>query len=173
MNFCSYILYAVFFALSVFWSRQYEKSKNISLKKKMLFCILIASPIFILQGFRYGVGTDYFSYLNLYKGFNNGNELFISWYHTEPFFIILCKIAYFILNGNNIGYFIIDAILMNVILFLTFDYYIDEISLPLMYFFYYMFCLPYFFNVERQGLAVVIVWYATKYVHEKKFFRFL
>lgn len=172
--FDSYILYIVVFLISIFWSWQYDvkKEKIISTKTKILYCVLITLPIVILQGFRYDVGTDYFSYFSLYKGFNEGNKVYLSWYRTEPLFIFLCRITYFVLCGNSIGLFIIDAILINVILFFTFDYYKDEINLPLMYFFYYMLCFPYFLNTERQGLAVIIVWFATKYVHEKKPIKF-
>lgn len=161
------------FLSSILWSRHYEKKRIISSGKKAFYCILIILPIVLIQGFRYDVGTDYFSYQALYRGFNEGNQLFLSWYASEPLFIVLCKVSYFVLNGSSIGFFVIDAILMNVVLFITFDYYKNEISLPLIYFFYYMLCLPYFLNVERQGLAVVIVWFATRYVHEKKFLKFL
>lgn len=173
--FDSYILYIVVFLISILGSWQYDvkKMKIISLKTKILYCVLIALPIVILQGFRYDVGTDYFSYLSLYKGFNEGNKIYLGWYRTEPLFIILCRISWFILHGNSVGLFAVDAILMNVILFFTFDYYKNDINLPLMYFFYYMLCFPYFLNAERQGLATIIVWYATKYVHEKKTIKFL
>lgn len=174
-NFDSYILYIVFFSISIYWSRQYDIKKQsvISQRTKLLYGVLITLPIIILQGLRYDVGTDYFNYLSLYKGFSQGNKVFLKWYQSEPLFILLCRILYATTQGSNIAFFLFNAILMNVLLFLTFDYYKDQVNLPMMYFFYYMLCFPEFLNLERQGLAVIIIWYATKYIHEKKPGRFL
>ena len=174
-NIDSYILYMFFFLISILGSWQYnrKKYKVISIHAKTLYCILITLPIIILQGLRYAVGTDYFSYLSLYKGFGQGNTIFLSWYQTEPLFVLFCRTIYMITDGHHAAFFLADAILMNILLFLTFDYYKDQINLPIMYFFYYMLCLPYFLNTERQGLAVIITWYATKYLHENKTIKFL
>lgn len=174
-NIDSYILYMFSFLISILGSWQYDMKKNkvISIYAKTLYCILITLPIIILQGLRYAVGTDYFSYLSLYKGFGQENALFLRWYQTEPLFVLFCRIIYKISNGNDAAFFLADAILINFLLFLTLDYYKDQINLPIMYFFYYMLCLPYFLNTERQGLAVIITWYATKYIHENKIIKFL
>lgn len=174
-DFGSYVLYLSFFMISIFWSWKYGQKKNgsVSLKKKVMYCLLITLPIIFIQGFRYDVGTDYMSYSSLYRGFSEGNDTFYAWYANEPLFIFMCRIIYFVTQGGQYSFFIVDAILMNVLLFITFDYYKDQVSLPFMYFFYYLLCFPYFLNIERQGLAVIIVWYATRYVHQKKFFKFL
>ena len=174
-DFGSYVLYVSFFMISIFWSWKYGQKKNgsVSLKKKVMYCLLITLPIIFIQGFRYDVGTDYMSYSSLYRGFSEGNDTFYAWYANEPLFIFMCRIIYFVTQGGQYSFFIVDAILMNVLLFITFDYYKDQVSLPFMYFFYYLLCFPYFLNIERQGLAVIIVWYATRYVHQKKFFKFL
>ena len=173
-DFVSYLLYLVVFAISIFFSRQYDKRKNsiIGWKSKMVYCILITLPVIFLQGFRYDVGTDYLSYASLYRGFSEGNEIFASWYANEPLFTLTCRIVYFISNGNQTAFFLTDAVLMNVLLFFAFDYYKDQVSLPVMYTFYYLLCFPYFLNIERQGLAVIIIWYAMRYVHEKKLLKF-
>lgn len=163
------------FLISTLGSWQYDKKKYkaISIHAKVFYCILIALPIILLQGLRYAVGTDYFSYLSLYKGFGQGNIIFFRWYRTEPLFVLFCRTIYMITDGSDVAFFLADAILMNILLFFTFDYYKDQINLPIIYFFYYMLCLPYFFNTERQGLAVIITWYATKYIHENKTIKFL
>uniref|UniRef100_UPI0040568635 EpsG family protein n=1 Tax=Agathobacter sp. TaxID=2021311 RepID=UPI0040568635 len=169
----SYILYILCFLVSIYWSYKYEQKKNKSLKTKVLFWCLITLPIVFIQGFRYEVGTDYESYLSLYNGFNQGNHVFVSWYINEPLFILLCKVVYIISGGNQVAFFLVDAILINSIIFLIFDYYKEEVSLPIMYLFYYTLCFPYFLNIERQGLAVALIWYSTKYVHEKKPSKFI
>lgn len=173
-NVNSYILYLICFAISIFWSGIYEnKKKNIKKGKKFLYAILIILPVLILQGFRYEVGEDYNSYLILYDGFNSNDSLYISWYAKEPLFIAYDKVLYFITNGYKYSFFIADALIMNILLFLVIDYYGQYANIPIMYLFYYTWCLPYFFNVERQGLATILVWYSMKFVYEKKWKQFL
>lgn len=174
LNLFSYILYVLVFSNSIFWSYVYSKHKNNGYKKneKVLYGFLIIIPVVILQGYRYNVGTDYQSYLSLYNGFSNGNKLFISWYTNEPLFICICKILYNLTGGAKSALFIFDALLMGIFSFLTFDYYKEKASMPIMYLFYYSICLPYFFNTERQGVAVTFLWYATHFIYEKKVIKF-
>ncbi len=170
----SLVTYLLFFAFSLCGSFIYNKDKSrITIFKKIIYFIWIAGPIILLQGFRYNVGSDYESYISLYKGFSEGNALFISWYMNEPLFVYMCKFLYSITKGYLYSYFIVDAFLMNLIVFLTFDYYKQYSDISILYVTYYLLCFPYFLNLERQGLAVVLVWYATKYVHEKKIWKFI
>lgn len=135
--------------------------------------VLTIVPVILLQGLRYNVGTDYQSYLSLYNGFSNNNNLYLSWYESEPLFIYLCKALYSLTFGNQSALFMFDAIVMGIFSFLTFDYYKEKVDMPILYLFYYGTCLPYFFNVERQGVAVVLVWYSMHFAQEKKFIKFL
>ena len=128
-NFSSYCLYVATFTVSVFWAWQYDKRKHIgviSSYEQIIWLILIALPSILLQGFRYGVGTDYYNYAELCEGLCNGNSEYWSWYLSEPIFIWICKIAYFIGNQNKYFFFIVNAVLKDVLLFYIFDYYKDE-----------------------------------------------
>lgn len=174
-NIVSYILYMAFFTNSIFWSHQYSKKAKvkISKKEKIIYCLLITIPIIILQGYRYNVGTDYQSYLELYNGFNEGNKTFISWYMNEPLFIFICKVLYKITFGSESALFVFNALVMEVFVFLTFDYYKEKVNLPILYIFYYATCFPYFLNAERQGVTVAIIWYSIRFAYEKKPIKFL
>lgn len=171
----SYCYYIFTFSFSLIASWIYGKKAKLKLRKinKFLYALLITSPVILLQGFRYKVGTDYLSYASLSQGFAEHNQTYINWYINEPLFIIMSRAAYIIGGNNPYFYFLVDAIIENVILFTIADYYKNEINLPIFYMLYYGLCFPYFLNTERQGLAVLIIWYSLRYVDEGKFIKFL
>ena len=163
------------FALSLGFCALYKKRCNqkrrITAKEKAIYAILIMAPIVLIQGFRYDVGTDYLSYEDLSIGFGNGNKIYYSWYLNEPLFVLLSYASYHI-AGNGHLFFLLDAIIMNCLLFKTFDYYKKNVSITILYAFYYFLCFPYFLNTERQGLASIIVWYSSIYAEQRKFRKF-
>lgn len=167
----SYILYLMFFGISLFWSWQYGSvKKSIKKRERKLYAVLITIPIIFIQGFRYDVGTDFLNYAMIYKEIDEAIKPF----GNEILFASICRIVHRISSGNISAFFLVNAILMNVFLFLTFDYYCDQSSsITVMYFLYYMLCFPFFLNIEREGIAVIIVWYATRYLHEEKLSSFL
>ena len=171
----SYAYYFLTFSFSITASWIYGKKAALNLKKinKFIFALLIILPVIVLQGFRYRVGTDYMSYASLSQKFAESSQSYISWYINEPLFIILSRFSYSISGGNPYFFFLVDAIIQNIILFKIADYYKNEISLPILYTLYYGLCFPYFLNTERQGLAVLIIWYSLRYVDEGKFMKFL
>ncbi len=171
-NMASYVFYFAMFFSSLVWVNQYEKLSIINVIDKIKYWMLITFPIVFMQGFRYDVGTDYMSYVRLVRGFANDNSLFISWYSNEPLFMLIAKLSYWLLE-QEFMFFLIEAILMNLVFFVVADKYREEVSMVRLYIVYYLICVPYFLNAERQGLAVVIVWLSTKYAKEKKFLKFL
>lgn len=171
----SYFYYLFTFLFSITASGLYSKKARLNFGKfnKLIYAILITLPVIILQGFRYSVGTDYFSYATLSQGFAENNPTYYSWYINEPLFLILSRVSYTISGNNPYFYFLVDAIIENIILFKIADYYKNEIDLPILYTLYYGLCFPYFLNAERQGFAVLITWYAMRFVDEGKFKKFL
>lgn len=174
----SYALYFVTFATSICSSMVYEKkdTSRMPFRRKLLYFLAIASPVILLQGLRYDVGTDYFSYAGLSEGLAKGNREYISWYLSEPLFMIYSILSYNIGGGNKYFFFMADAVLMNALLFSIFNQikeYESSISMPAMYFIYYSICFPYFLNAERQGIAVLIVWFAMRYMVDRKPLKFM
>lgn len=45
--------------------------------------------------------------------------------------------------------------------------------MSLAYAVYYLICFPVFFNMERQGIAVLFIWISFRYIREKRIFPFL
>lgn len=173
MNELSSLVYYFFiFGISLVFVRFYECVLNNRKYIRILFFGLICMPLIFLQGFRYGVGTDFYSYEALSKGFWQKNEIYYDWYKTEPLFILLSRYSYFIGGKNKDFYFLSNAIVMNFFYFKILNYYKGKISITRIAFAYYMLCLPYFLNVERQGCAVLMVWFAYTYCEEKKKYKF-
>lgn len=132
-------------------------------------------PVILFQGLRYDVGTDYGSYASISEGIGTGAEGYVNLYRGEPLFGLFMYLCYILSGRDRYFYFFADAVVMNVLLFSAFRFfreYEDGICLPAMYFMYYMLCFPYFLNIERQGMAVIIVWFAMRYVLKRKPARF-
>lgn len=170
----SYLLYICIFAISIFGSRLYQRAAQggASRQTRLLYALVVVVPVIAFQGLRYNVGTDYFSYADLSEGFGLGNATYISWYDNEPLYLLLSKFSYLASGGSKHFVFLVDAILMNILLFFAIRYFGNVASMPVMYFMYYFLCFPYFLNAERQGLAVVIVWLSFQFVLERRPVRF-
>ncbi len=166
-NIISLILYFVFFLISLFWIYVYQKGKY-SKKYELTLQILFTLPIIILQGLRYDVGTDYQSYSELAQKFSENDQVYTNWFINEPIFLYMAKVCYMLFN-SAVGYFFIDSILMNYLLIKLTTPWKHEISLVRFYFMFYLVCLPYFFNAERQGIAVIMVWIAFNCLNNNEY----
>lgn len=177
-NVGSYVLYLGVFATSIYGSWIYSKRdiENMPWYQKLSYFMIIALPVILLQGLRYNVGTDYESYAFISAGLGHNNEAYVNVYKKEPLFLLFSYLSYKISGGNQYFYFLTDAIVMNILLFATFDYfrkYENKLSMPVMYFMYYFLCFPYFLNMERQGMACIIIWFSMRYIFQRKPLRFL
>lgn len=170
----SYWYYIFTFTISILFSGLYGRiaKKNVHISTKVLFAILIILPVVILQGFRYDVGTDYFNYASLSEGFAEGKRIYYQWYIREPLFLQLSKISYNIGGKDPYFFFLLDAVIMNVLLFCIADYYKDQMNLPTFYMLYYSSLFSYFLNIERQGIAVLIILYSFRFIDNNKTIRF-
>ncbi|XOD68508.1 MAG: EpsG family protein [Flavobacteriales bacterium AspAUS03] len=134
-------------------------------KKKFFFYGIVFVLIFI-SGFRYEVGSDYSSYKNAFFIIQNTNKPGVEWgYHY------LNKIFASFQNGFIGVFFTIAffAILSKAIAIFKYSHY--PILVLLLYY------VIYYFNGDsgqiRQNLAMGICLYATQYIFEKRFFKFL
>lgn len=174
-NFSSLLLYFSAFIISIYFVKIYQskivRDQKYSKAIRILIIIGIILPIIIIQGFRYGIGTDYKAYERIFYFAGTHNRVDVN-YMKEPIFRFLCIIVKN-LFGTSTAFFFVDAIIMNVLLFLDIDYYRERVSMSIVYFSYYMLCFSVFLNLERQGLAATIVWYSFRFIEERKFGKFL
>jgi hypothetical protein len=134
----------------------FSKIKEISILSKSL-CFL---TLYIPSAIRYGIGTDYPSYVSIYNDVANNKET-----HGEMGFIFLNRIVH-ILGGNAQYMFAVMAFLTYFILFRCTGKKKFYLIIPVYIMLYYIFS----YSGIRQALSVVIVCYAMNKYDKKKLF---
>ncbi|MFE5324053.1 EpsG family protein, partial [Paenibacillus sp. NPDC056579] len=153
----------VFLASSIMISwAQKSKSSIIGAILLILSCLI---PVFVL-GLRYDVGTDYFSYIDMYNYLSVIDFKLvdiINYTSVEPGYIILNIIADK-LFGNYQAVFFLAALITMLFSFLSIWYYKDKIFLGVTLFIYFIMIFPITFNAVRQSIAVAIIFFAIRYI---------
>lgn len=167
----TYILYyliIIITSLIIFVSDR-VKERNIS---KLFFLIAILIPV-VISGFRYGIGTDYFNYVDIYYILTETGDLL---YHLlnsrlEPGWIILNYLIY--LTFDDVKFiFIISSLLIIVCSFIAVYQNRQYISIPIAIFILLVIILNPSFNLIRLYLAAAIVLLSVKAIINKQFVRF-
>lgn len=135
---------------------------NINILKKMSLSVLI-----LLSGFRFYVGTDYPSYVNMFR-YININNIFN-----------LKEIGYLTINliPKRLGFNVQIVFLLSSLITLLFIYYGIK-NQTNYYFWAWFFYLSFGFymqsmNSVRQSIAVAIFFYAIKYIKNNNLTKFL
>jgi len=135
--------------------------KSLNLKKQYLYYLgstyLFFILIFLISGLRYGVGTDFFSY----------KEIFDLESNIEPIFFLLIKSTKFIGGGYPLFIFIVFSLSFSIKLFSFHKLsYHKGFFLSVMLFcsFYY---IAYEMNAIRQGLSLSLTMLASYYAYKK------
>ncbi len=146
---------------------------SLGLRKKIRFFTWLGLLIPILiSGFRYGVGTDYFNYINI---FNNHIEMDLKAYTdingiAETGYFILEKVSYNLLGDARLV-FLSTALLTITFFYLGMKRY--RLRYPgLIFFLYLLTIFPMTMNAVRQGVAMSIMFYAFTFILEKKPLRY-
>lgn len=131
--------------------------------------------LFFISTLRYGVGADYFQYVD---------------YFNEAVSLLNVDIDYFVSNEHDIeyGYLFLESFIKlftdNYIVFLCFYNLIifsflvkgiknfKNVNVQLFLFFCFIF-LHYSMNAYRQAIAMVIFYYSIKFILERNFYRYL
>lgn len=165
----SLVIYFFAFICSSIMAGIYQKIRG----NKIIWIALISLPVFLLQAFRYYVGTDYKAYISLYYSISLGpNDFYFKRYLREPLYLLQNIITKIIFDDYT-GLFIITSLVECILIFYIIDYYKDKISMSLAYFLYYCISFPHFLNAERQGVAAVLVWLSYRFLEEKKLVKFM
>lgn len=130
--------------------------------------ILSACPLVFTAAFRYGVGTDFFSYQTIFESIYNTNQNF---YNVDiGFYWLNLLVAQF--TENSQAMFALCAAL-----YVFFSYKFMQLQPANFYWSVLLFVLGgYYFifmNTMKQYMAIAIVSYALKYVKEEKILQFI
>lgn len=140
----------------------------INLRKIKLLDVVFFVFITAVSGFRYGVGTDYFNYVRYFNQIESGYNA-----PAEPGFNYLAMlIAKLTLNSQAL--FLVFSVLTMFFFYRGLKYYLnnDFIFKPVLYIVFVIFTYIPSLNGIRQALAAAIIFYASKYIIEKKFFKY-
>ncbi len=161
-----YGLNAAFVFFCVKYARLYRDKKHI-------YYLLILLAVFVpsvLGGIRYGIGTDYFvRYLPDYQILEND-----LWGKTrvEFGFELIGRITVLFDLGFQFMLFIVQ-LLTNGFILAALMRYEKEIDPELGMFFYMLLYYQCSYNLVRQCFSMAIVFYALRYVEERKLLKFL
>lgn len=166
----------IFYILAAMWTglllalSQYlcKKEKGIFLGK---FLLLISFLIpFIIASIRYGVGTDYFNYVDMY------NRIFMTslWDNLkliEPGYILINFIAKFVFQDVQFVFIFCSFLTLLFIYLAALDNFKKEGAGLAVFIFM---CTGYLtmLCIVRQALAGAIILYAFKYMYERKFYKY-
>ena len=145
---------------------------EISVKSKYktirLFSVILAIVIpSTLYALRYGIGTDYFSYVSAYHklqeiGFNSRYE----WGY------VLINLIVGKLNGNVQLVFFLTSVIMMTFIYCAIRFYSKSLNVGIAMFSYMMMYYQMSYNAVRQSVALAICLYSIKYIYERKLLRF-
>jgi transmembrane protein EpsG len=161
----STIFYLVMFSLSalLFWYA--EKRKN-----KIITTVSLLIPI-LIGSLRYGVGTDYFTYVSLFENIKNQSFTdYITDGPTEIGFYVLGKLSHLI-TGNETFLFASFSVLTVLFFYLGLKNY-KLAHKPLIFFLFLLTIYPGSFNIMRQSAAAAICFYAFSFILNRKPIKF-
>ena len=161
----TYVVYILTLLLSLLLARAAQKKNK---KKYIVFAALVLTVVAGLRA--QSVGIDTKNYAELFARIAEG-RLDLA-YGLETSFKYVCVVLLGIWNNFNFLYFVF-ALITNCFIFVRLWDFKDQISLPwatAIYFgvFYFM-----TFNIMRQFVAAAIIFYGTRYLVKKKYFKFL
>lgn len=140
------------------------------IKEKSVKCLIALVALLvpsIVAGIRYGIGTDYYSYLSIFENIKSGNEV-----RTEIGFNFL-NLLVANMGGNIHVLFFLISFLTFLFIYLSLHKYRKSISVGLGMFIFMLLFYHDSFNGVRQVLAVSILLYSFNFIIEKRFWKFL
>lgn len=174
----SICIYWASFVSSLILSKKYEKKiKRLDIKKikknSNFWLILCIAPVVFVSTIRYGVGTDYFSYIESYNYVAQNFSISLVFnYYQEPLNVILYYLSYILFHSELAMFFIYSFITM-VFIVCGIKNFRNDISIPFALFIFYMTQYHVSYNGIRQMVAVSIIFFSYKYVIDRKFTKYL
>lgn len=158
----SVIVYFSAFGTSLCFASLYKRAK--SAIEKVLTFILLETPTVLISSIRYGIGTDYFRYLEVYNSINSR----LSWnsilnFYQEPSWVIINLVA-----NNYYQVLLFSSIIYSLFIFLSINRCKQKIGVTFPLFISYMvfYCLS--FNGIRQAIAAAILLFGITFLLNKK-----
>lgn len=169
----SIMIYAMGLLITFFLLHFTEKVK-VKNRINIFICLLIvALPLSILAGCRYGIGTDYFSYLLKFKYVQDYSWSYCFVQHeTEILFALIIKIAYILGRSYEFVFFFMEFLTI-VIGLVAINRLRDKINVSFAFFIFYLLTYHQSYNIIRQTLAMSIVLLALTYLIDRNYIKYV
>lgn len=165
----SVLFYHLMFLLTSITAEITSKLKNKTtgdrLEKALMVALTCSIPAFF-AGVRYGIGTDYFNYVDIFDNIKYGMQV-----RTEPGYNLINWIVAK-MGGNEHVLFFVVSFMTVLFVYLFLDEYKDKISVGLGMFVYMCVFYNQSYNVVRQYLAMSICLYALVFLDRKQSFKY-
>lgn len=158
----SVVIYFSAFGASLYFSSLYKKAKSII--GKLLSFVLLAAPTVLISSLRYGIGTDYFGYLEVY----NTIHVRLDWSSLFSFYQEPSWVAINLLATDYYQVLLVSSIIYSLFIFLSISRCRKKIGITFPLFISYMvfYCLS--FNGIRQAIAAAILLFGITFLLNKK-----
>lgn len=164
-----YLLIISYVSLFGVLSNNFLKKRNITTSK--LFIVFSFLAAFIPSAIRYGIGIDYFNYINSYYFVSSISDFNILSF-KESGFELINLIAKYIM-GDPQYIFVFSAMLLLIFIYKAI---LDNKNIINIGFALFIFMTLFYFssyNTVRQSIAIGIVFYSYKYISERKLWKFI
>ena len=160
----TYIVYISALLISAILAYVAEKKGK---RKYILFAAIVLSALAGLRAV--SVGIDSINYSNYFSMIANGQGHLA--YGLEDTFVFICEVLLKIWNNDNF-LFTVFALITNLLIFARLWDFKSQISLPVAVAVYYVMFYFMSLNIMRQFAAVAIVFFATRYIAKRNYFKF-
>ncbi len=163
------IIYGTSFGLSILLCNLYQNKKSIKDNKKLykIFPFICIFPVVVIATVRYGVGTDYFTYVDIYSDVASRFSISLIFnYYQEPMNIIMYYLSS-VLFGGSTGMFFLFSFITSYFIFKGIENFKSTLSMPFAFFIFFMTYYLISYNAMRQMVAVSIIFYAYKYIMQR------
>ncbi|MFI3164498.1 MAG: EpsG family protein [Bacillota bacterium] len=163
----SLIFYLIAFCSVILLSFIQDEKMMQEGKYSKLLSFIIVAILVVISGARYRVGTDYSNYLSYSNKLANMSIIeYVREGEVEIIFFAICKIAAFV-NEPNVM-FALMALITVLFAYKGIMEHCGKISLGFALLIYVFVLFPTSFNIIRQCAAVAVIFYAYKYIGDRK-----
>lgn len=156
-DFRSFAIYMIGFALTVFLCLRFRKNRRKTKGKVFLYSLLTALPLSVLAGLRYGVGTDYFNYVEIIHAARGGSYSAVAEkYLLEPGFNLFINVVAKLFHSDATVFFIMEYITL-VVAFYAFARLHKQLDYSLAVGLYILMFYNFSLNISRQMMAMSFV----------------
>ncbi len=159
------IVYVILFALSILLAVPLVMKKPTKAKKAVYIAVMFAL-MYAVSVLRYGIGNDYFSYINIFRQIEAADFSELFFLGFEPLFALITKLLTFVTTDPEVLYAIFAALILAPVGWAIYRHSENAWISVAVYL-----CFTFFYtslNFIRQSIAVSVIILAYGFMKQKK-----